>query len=264
MGNRHWTSDEVTYLEEKWGECSIAGIAKHLGRSVAAVKNKAVRLGLGAFLDSGNYITLQQLYLALGCNAGNTYKDISWVRNQHLPVSRKRVGNSFFKVIRLEDFWKWAFDHQSMIDFSRVPWGIFGAEPQWAADKRRQDKQRAALVTRKPWTQYEDATLGNLLKAGRYNTSEIARRLGRTEGAVIRRISTLQLTHKPLRNSRHIYWTEQEISTVKEMILLGANYTTIALSVERHSEKAVRGLMTRYYGTERLDEVRRIIREEEI
>ena len=56
-----WTAEEQEYLRENWGRVSIPGIAKKLGRTVEAVKIRASRLKLGAVLDAGDYVTLNQL-----------------------------------------------------------------------------------------------------------------------------------------------------------------------------------------------------------
>ena len=45
-----WTQDEEEYLQEMWGSRSIPAIAKHLGRTVNAVKVRVARLGLGPSL----------------------------------------------------------------------------------------------------------------------------------------------------------------------------------------------------------------------
>lgn len=260
MGSKpNWKQEELDYLTEKWGSSPIKSIAQKLGRSESAVILKAQRLGLGAFLQSGDYITVQELYRALGIRGGTGYKNISWIENRGLPVTRKRVRNCYFRVIKIDAFWEWANKNQSILDFSYMPKGTLGIEPYWVKEKRRQDERKAAAVTQRPWTGYDDERLRGMLKAYRYTTDAIAHQLGRTEGAVIRRISTLGLKYRPLRNSPHNSWTEEEIDIVEKMIATGANYTTIAAAVPRHSEKAVRGLMTRRYGTEQLDRIRKVI-----
>lgn len=62
---KNWTPQEEEYLEDKWGETSIPYIAKVLGRSETAVIIRAQRLGLGAFLDNGDYVTLCSLQMAV-------------------------------------------------------------------------------------------------------------------------------------------------------------------------------------------------------
>lgn len=106
--NRKWTKEDVEYLKEKWGNVSISSIAKKLNRSVNAVKLKAKRLGLGPMLENGSYVTLNQVAIALtGRNFSSYYKK-SWIENRGMPVHNKKVINNTFKIIYLDEFWKWA------------------------------------------------------------------------------------------------------------------------------------------------------------
>lgn len=54
---RNWSHIDESYLEEKWGTISVKGIAKKLNRTENAVVLKSQRMGLGAFLDAGDYVT---------------------------------------------------------------------------------------------------------------------------------------------------------------------------------------------------------------
>ena len=66
---RTWTPEEERYLEDHWGTVSIPGIAKTLERTVSAIKVRAERLGLGGVLNSGDYVTLNQLMIAVTGNS---------------------------------------------------------------------------------------------------------------------------------------------------------------------------------------------------
>lgn len=67
-----WMPEDEEYLREAWGRVSIPGIAKHLDRTVNAVKVHVARLGLGAMLANGDYVTFNQLMLMEDYNNGNT------------------------------------------------------------------------------------------------------------------------------------------------------------------------------------------------
>lgn len=56
-----WTQEEEYYLQDKWGEVSIKGIAKTLGRSENAIIVRAQRMGLGAHLHADSRVTANQL-----------------------------------------------------------------------------------------------------------------------------------------------------------------------------------------------------------
>jgi hypothetical protein len=176
------------------------------------------------------------------------------------------VRNCSFKVIKIDRFWKWAKENQARLDFSEFPKNLLGHEPDWVEDKRKHDQIRSYAISKSAksikWTDYEDNLLLSLLKSYKYTTNEIAERLCRSEGAVIRRISDLGIKYRPLRNSPHTAWTINEIQVLCSMIENGGNYTSIRREIPRHSEKAIRGYVYRTYGTENLDKVREIIKNE--
>lgn len=257
--SKRWTEQELEFLQEKWGRTSIKALARSLGRSENAVVVKARRMKLGAFLEAGDYITLNQLYIALGVsNSGVTYRRTSWIQKRGLPVKHKTVKNCKFQIVKLADFWKWAEQNQDILDFSRFEPLSLGKEPDWVERKRRFDDLKSCRVKQTPWTTYEDKQLQEKLKLYRYTTSEIARDLHRSEGAVIRRISELGLLYRPLRNSNcGTPWTDDELKVLHEKIEAGANYVALAVYLPRHSEKAIRGRVYRLYGSENLDRVRK-------
>lgn len=109
LGKRSWTAEDEAYLMDKWGCVSVPAIAKALKRTVNAVKIRAQRLGLGAVLESGDYVTFNQ-FIRVFQNSGTTagYQMQSWVANRGFPVHTKRVVNNTFRVVYLDEFWKWS------------------------------------------------------------------------------------------------------------------------------------------------------------
>ena len=160
-----WTKAEEQFLQDQWGVMSIPSIAKRLNRSVEAVVVRKNRLGLGPVLFGGDYISMNQLVIAVcGNNAGGGYKLKSWVENRGLPIHTKRVNQNSFRVIRLNEFWKWAEQHRSFIDFSKMEPLALGEEPAWVAEQRKKDFQSFAIQRKDPWTPDEDARLKMLLQ----------------------------------------------------------------------------------------------------
>jgi hypothetical protein len=115
---RNWSKEEETYLIEKWGELSVKAIAKNLNRSENAIMVRKGRLGLGAFLENGEYITWNQLHIALGISSSNSYKMTSWAKNRNFPMHTKKVKNNSFKVVYLDEWWEWAEKNKDLLDFS--------------------------------------------------------------------------------------------------------------------------------------------------
>ena len=252
--SKKWTSEEIDYLANNWGTVSIGNIAKKLGRSDTAITLKAQRIGLGAFLENGEYITLNQLIIAVTGSAGNySYKNTSWVKNRGLPVRKKKVGKCYFRVVYIDDFWEWAEKNRSFIDFSKMTPLILGAEPEWVTEQRKKDFKSLPIQRKDRWTKAEDSRLKVLLGQYKYTYAELSRMLGRTNGAIQRRCTDLGIKERPIKADTHgvsAKWTQAMYDTVAECI--------ISEKIDK-SEKAIRGKVYSTYLTENLDKVRAML-----
>ena len=256
--NRIWTEEEIQYLSDNYGSKSYQTLARNLGRSVNAVNVMARRLGLGAFLQCGEYVTFNQLMLTLGYGQGNSYKMISWVKNRGFPMHSKRVNNNSFNVVYIDEFWEWAEKNQNLLDFSGFEENLLGMEPQWVKLKRKRDCENSRKYHTTPWTATEDRDLIRLVAQHRYTYDQLSRRMNRTCGAIQRRCVELGIKDRPVKADNHTFWTDEELARLGELIKQGFNYELIAERIGR-SSKAVRGLVYRYYTTENLDKVRNFI-----
>ena len=114
---KNWTKQEEEYLADNWGTLSVATIAKNLGRSENAIVVRKGRLGLGAFLDNGDYVTWNQLLETIGHGHADGYKMKSWVKNRNFPVHTRRVNKNSFKIVYLHEWWGWAEKNRDLLDF---------------------------------------------------------------------------------------------------------------------------------------------------
>lgn len=256
---RKWTKEDEEYLVENWGTVSVNSIAKKLGRTESAVIVRKGRLGLGAFLESGEYITWNQLQIALGFGlSGSGYKMISWVKNRSFPIHTKRVNNNVFRVVYLDEWWKWAEKNKDFLDFSKFEENVLGKEPEWVKEKRKRDVEKNSKYIMTPWTPVEDSRLTNLVKKQKYTYHELSVMMRRTEGAIQRRICDLGLKDRPVKADNHIRWTEQELNMLGDMIKDGYSYEHMAEIIGK-SSKAIRGRVYSVYLTENLDKARELI-----
>ena len=216
-------------------------------------------MGLGAFLESGDYITWNQLQIALGMGAsGSGYKMVSWVQNRNFPLHTKRIRSNTFKVVYLDEFWEWAEKNQTFLDFSRFEPYSLGMEPVWVQEKRRQDYSGRRQVKMTPWTTSEDKRLARLVKKQQYGFRELSQMMGRTEGAIQRRLTDLEIIDRPLKADNTIKWIDTEFTLLGEMIIEGKRYEQMS-EVLVKSVKAIRGRVYQMYLTENLDKVRDMI-----
>lgn len=254
-----WTQEEEDYLADKWGTLSIPAIAKHLGRTVNAVKVRVSRLGLGPLLMGGEYITFNQLVIAVtGGNSGYTYKMKSWAEKRDLPVHTKRVDKCSWRVIYIDEFWEWAEKNRSFIDFSKMEPLALGEEPEWVAEQRRKDFAAFSIQRKDPWTPDEDSRLICLLKQHKYGYAELSTILHRSGGAIQRRCTDLGLKERPVKADNHgegVAWTQEDYGILADGIRHGDSYTMIGAAIGK-SEKAVRGKAYFVYLTENADKIR--------
>ena len=257
-GTKNWTPEELESLENLWStKVSIPGIAKKLGRSCLAVKLKAQRLGLGRKLWAGEWVTLCQLIRALCNNSAGSqnYKRISYIKNRGLPVKQIRVDKNKFTVVYLDDFWDWAYENKSFLDFSKFEPLLLGKEPVWVAQKRKDDIAASLVVKKTPWSAVDDARLKMLIGLKK-TYSEIAGELGRSEGAVVRRISTLKLEGRPVRIPAHAgHWSREQYIRLRDLIVEGKPWALIARELGK-SVKACKGRAYDCWGSENQDKIR--------
>lgn len=257
---RNWTKQEEEYLSEKWGTLSVKTIADNLNRSRNAIVIRAHKLQLGAFLESGEYITWNQLHMALGMGSVDTYKEISWVKNRGLPLHRKRVNENTFRIIYLDEWWEWAEKNRGLLDFSKFEENLLGEEPEWVKVKRRIDIEKAQKYISTPWSKAEDEKLSRLVAKQKYSYDELSKMMRRTCGAIQRRLCDLGIKDRPLKADNCVIWTDAELKKLGEMIKAGYGYDLIAEGIGK-SSKAIRGKVYTTYLTEKLDKVREIMKD---
>jgi len=228
---RNWTQEEYDRLKDLWGDHSIPSIAKMLDRSANAVKIKVARLGLGPHRDGGYLISLNCLLKTIGLHHNYSYIKMRLLRDG-FPVKKRRVDRCRFLMVDLDEFWEWVDKHRDAVSFADFEPLALGAEPEWAKEKRRADYTNSRGVIKTPWTLSENDRLRRMLAESKYSYADIATSLRRTEGAIKRRISTLGLEQRPVKqNPRH--WAQEEVDTLLTLKKHGYDYEFIGKRLVR-------------------------------
>lgn len=237
-----WPQEKEDILIASWGNVSISSLVKSLDKTPVAIMNKVKRLGLGAFLDNGEYITINQFFIAIGRNHAADYTLKQWIK-KGFPIRKKKVLKNSFKVIHLNEFWKWAEQYRMHIDFNKFKENALGKEPDWVKDQRKADIEFAKYKVT-PWTKEDDEIFKSLLKLYRYSYRELSIRILRTEGSIKRRINDLGLNTWPIREAPHSKWTDKQINTVIAMYNKGYRSAVIKEYIEK-SEQSINGKIER-------------------
>lgn len=236
MKTKKWLAAEEDYLQENWGIKSLKHLASKLGKTENAVIIKVARMGLGPYLENGDYVSYNQLLSALFNLSNDTPYRINkrWVG---FPIKHKKVRKNRFRVVYLDDFWKWAEKNKRLIDFSKMEEGSLCAEPEWVKKKRKIDFECRRLTT--PWTNADDQKLEYMLNKKCYTYIDFARELHRTEDSIRRRIYDLALDARPVR-AKARKWTAKEEEKLKKLYDEGWSLDVIGIKLNRTGQ-SVRG-----------------------
>lgn len=229
--SKPWTRGEVEILQEMWGQKSIPAISKRLDRSIAGVKLKASRLQLGAHIDGGDLVSFHQLLLAIGLGNSYSYIKMRLIRDG-FPIKRKRIHDDYFLMVSIDEFWRWAKRNKEKISFSKFAENALGAEPEWAKEKRSVDSKNATRFKTSKWSKSEDEHLKYLLGQFKYSYLQISQKLQRTEGAIKRRMITLGIKDRPIRQGVK-FWDEKDIATLLHLREHGYSFEHIGETLGR-------------------------------
>ena len=115
---REWTEDEIKYLNGIWyRNRPIKNAARFLDRSVASVKKKAVSLGIYKSMDTFGVRTLAKFFNV-------DFRVVTrWIEKFDMPCEKKTYNGINHYDIDLEEFWKWAYKHRDIINWSKYDRG---------------------------------------------------------------------------------------------------------------------------------------------
>lgn len=187
-----WTQEELDYIREVWGDKTVPQIAKHLGRSITAVKVKTARLGYTGQKWSGEMMSARKVSELLRIDV-HTVCDF-WIPKCGLKAKRRQLGvtKKTTTIIMFEDFLRWLETHQDLWDSRRVEMYALGMEYDWLKEKRRADADKPVRKAQK-WTQQEDDRLIALFRRGGMTYAEIGAELGRPASGVEHRLQRLDV-----------------------------------------------------------------------
>src|SRR5690625_6652784 len=118
-----------------------------------------------------------------------------------------------------------------MIDFSRVERLALGPEPKWVAEKRRADELRKSHKPQPhntPWSNGDITKLKWMLKQFKYTYPEISKELGRSHGAIKRKMFELDIKERPVPLNNHNKYTTYEVNKIIKLAKKGYCFDVIA------------------------------------
>jgi hypothetical protein len=185
---RHWTPENIEYLEENWGQVSLSFMEIKLEHTKDAILLKAKRIGLQKCYSSSEYVNANVVSQIMKVDR-HCIIDY-WHAKCGLKARKKALIKMEMWFILLDDLMKWLEKNQEKWDSRKVENYGLGSEPQWLKDKRRNDidvpKKHNQL-----WTKEEELLLINYYKHGE-KQKEIGLSMNRSEDSIQRKISRLK------------------------------------------------------------------------
>lgn len=118
-----WSKEDEIYLEANLHRMNVKTIAKRLGRTEVAVRQKAALLGITKFSEG---YTLRGLAQALGCDqrAIKRWMEKGWIKGSRRQTEREQGDIWYFSDAAVRNFIK---QHPDAIDHRKAAW-------PWLAD----------------------------------------------------------------------------------------------------------------------------------
>lgn len=234
--SKHYTEEELMYLESNWGKISTRRIAKKLNRSEQAILTKGFRLGLGSLFDGKDYLIGSEITTILNIER----KTLNRLINKESFPSKERYITGKKKCIatNYEEFIDWLKNNPNLWDSTKadtLSLRMMGLEENFLNRKIKEDeirKQRKTLT---------DKDIEKIIEYHKqcYKYSDIAELLNKDYSTVKWKIHTLikngvlkvnTKEGKLLRNvNRKNYgWTKYQDETLIKLFLEGKTLREIS------------------------------------
>lgn len=191
---RKWSAEDLDYLRRTWGKIQLCFLSHHLHRTPSAIAQMAHEMRLDAVYQSSEDIGLMDFVRATGISRERILYTL--VPKWGFPIKKLRNGTKqFYYYVDFEHILPWMETHQDLYDASKIKEDFF-VEPDWLKEKRRKDTKDPSYldnnVRRRAWSEQDVSRLKYLAKKG-YTPRQIAEEIGRTPGAVIAKMWTVQM-----------------------------------------------------------------------
>lgn len=177
-----WTAEDIEHLKEKYGKVNTEYIAKTLGRTTQAVRQKAQAMfkNMTIYEIQANY-SLKDLGQALGRERSSIMR--SWIKQYDMPVIKmvSKSGVILNYIIELDNFWEWLKNNKEnvTIEMDKVDLTVLDFYPDWFLSDV-ENKNNYQKINRKKWSKNEVETLHRLYYKENVAIKEIALLLNRT------------------------------------------------------------------------------------
>lgn len=129
---RHWTDEELEFLEENRGNFSTVRLAEMMGRSYSSVRKKTYLLGIGGYKDNSEMLNETTLKKALGVSMSTI--------NRFKRYGLKPMRKGKYLMYSYDKLMKFLKEHQDLWDATKVKEESIFATETWFREKKKRDR----------------------------------------------------------------------------------------------------------------------------
>jgi hypothetical protein len=192
--SRLWTKEEDEIAIYCLGRMTYDAIGKKLGRTAQGVEKRMIKLGYSSTRECCPYLTMRQFQMAIRTDHHIVTR---WIKKHGMPIKNMRIAykrdlkyKSLF--VDPEEFWIWAEQNKSLVDFSRIEKHALLPEPDWVEEERI----KGPISKIREWTAEDDQELFELYYKQCNSQKEVARIMGRSHTVIGEKVALLRNTQK--------------------------------------------------------------------
>lgn len=186
--NKHWSEEEILFLESEWGKTSTEVIARKLKRKESAVKSKASKLGLGSMLENKDFLTAVEVARMLGTDRKTLNRHIE---ERGLKARGKSLSGKMKVIeIKFDNLVKWLTENPQYWNgakVDRLSLELIGVEKFFLEKKIEEDTKELQMTTLSD----KDIEMLKVLYKKFYTYEEIANKLNKKYSTIKWKIHTL-------------------------------------------------------------------------
>lgn len=177
--HQRWTKEETDLLIELSEYMTQSEVARRLGRSVSAVKNKRREMGICSFTDQTDRLTITQIAELVGVDKSTIAK--TW---RKYGMRFRTVG--YFKVTTEQALVDFMRKHPELWKASKCDYYFF-CRHEWFIERLESEKLGLEVKNhyqnRRPWTSLDISRMQMLKRRG-LTHKQIGNELGRSKRAI--------------------------------------------------------------------------------
>lgn len=210
MNRRIWTKEEDNYIIENFNKISFSKMADYFNCGITTVKNRAISLGLPVERKTKRRWTEEEINTLRELSETETNKTIAEVLNRSVAEVNKHARKLGIKLLLKKRWTNEQIDYLRE-NLNKIPFTkLINDLGHDFYDVLKKIEELGLEYNSNRWTEEEESLLIEL--SSKYYIKEIAKRLNRSEGAIVSKAHKMGIELITLKRE----FTEKELKYIKK------------------------------------------------